>query len=454
VGDSRALRAWPARLFWTAFVAWHAHGDARLPFQPIDRIMARQRRRMRAMVRHAYRTVPHYREAMDHAHLGPEDFRDASDLARLPLISGAELAEAPERFASSGYGDDRTLALHSSGTTGRPKVVRHSAASLFLALAHGQRHRAVMTQILGRRHGYREMLAARPNSVAVQIRQFYESRAWFPRRLELERAMLPLDAPLNEAVAAINAFEPDVLFGYGSHLGSLYRLAVERGLAIHRPKLIWYGADPMSDAERDFLERTLSIPVFSTYQADEALRLGFYCERRQGFHLCLDAVAMRVVDGEGRAVGPGETGELIISNLTNRATVLLNYRQGDLVTLSARPCPCGRSLPTIDRIEGRADDSLLLTDGDRRHPLAVLHLLQAVPGVVRLQLVQETMKTFVLRVVCTAGTEWPPTAAALDMVLRRQLGADITLEILPVDIIVPEPGGKLRAVISRCLSRS
>lgn len=206
----------------------------------------------------------------------------------------------------------------------------------------------------------------------------------------------------------------------------------------------------MSDAERRLLERSLSIAVFSTYQADEALRLGFQCERRQGFHLCLDDVAVRVVDREGRAVGPGQTGEIVISNLTNHATVLLNYRLGDLVTVSDGPCPCGRSLPTIERIDGRADDGLLLPDGDVRHSLGVLQPLQSVPGVIGLQLVQESVTAFMLRVVAAAGADWPATEAALDSALRAQLGAAITVQVLRVDVIAPEPGGKLRAVISRC----
>jgi phenylacetate-CoA ligase len=402
------------------------------------------------MVRHAAATVPHYREALAAAGLRPEDVRGADDLARLPLVGGDDLAAAPERFASNRHPADRTLALSSSGTGGRPKTVRYQPAALFTALAHGQRQRAVLAHFVGRRFGYREMSVQRRDSVAEQLRAFYEAQAWVPRAVDLRRTVLPVDTGFDEAVARIDEFRPEVIFGYGSFLGALFRRAAERGHALHRPRVLWYGADAMADADRALIEGELGIPVVSTYQADEALRLGFQCELRGGFHLVLDDVAVRVVDGDGRTLPAGERGEIVVSNLTNRATVLLNYKLGDLVTLDVDPCPCGRTLPTLARIEGRADDLVALPDGDVRHPIALLHALQSVPGVVGVQVVQEEVARFTLRAVCAAGTDWPPTARRLRETLAATLGHPLSVDAVRVEELPREAGGKVRAVISRC----
>lgn len=53
----------------------------------------------------------------------------------------------------------------------------------------------------------------------------------------------------------------------------------------------------------------------------------------------------------GMRVAPGSKGEVVISNLVNRASVPLNYKLGDVVTLSAAQCACGRTLPTIETID-------------------------------------------------------------------------------------------------------
>jgi phenylacetate-CoA ligase len=429
---------------------WRVRGERRLAFAPLDRLVETQSRRVRAMVRHAYATVPHYREAIDAAGLVPSDFKSAGDLARLPLISGEHLAAAPERFESSRYAGIETFPLESSGTGGRKKTVRYSAAALFTALAHGHRQRAVFAHFLERRAGYREMRAHRIESVSAQLRRFYAANAWIPRALDLERSEIFVESSFDEARSSINAFRPDVLYGYGSYLGALFRWAHERRIDLHRPRLVWYGADRMAEGDRDLMESELGVPVISTYQADEALRIAFQCEYRRGFHLSLDDVAVRVVDARGENVGPGESGEIVISNLTNPVTVLLNYKLGDVVTSSAEVCPCGRSLPLIERIEGRADDLLRLPGGESRHSLAIVRHLQAVPGVIRVQLVQERLDRVTLRAICEAGVDWPVVKAALEEVLHRLLGGALTVECRRVDAVEVEPGGKVRAVISRC----
>jgi phenylacetate-coenzyme A ligase PaaK-like adenylate-forming protein len=56
---------WMNKAYWSAFTARHARADARLPYWPLDRIRAIQSRRVRALVAHAYETVPYYRDVMD-----------------------------------------------------------------------------------------------------------------------------------------------------------------------------------------------------------------------------------------------------------------------------------------------------------------------------------------------------------------------------------------------------
>jgi phenylacetate-CoA ligase len=437
-----------ARTYWSASTFLEARAEGRLPFRPLETILAHQQRRVRRMVDHAFETVPHYREAMRELGLRPADFRSADSLAGLPLIAGQDVADAPERFYSGRYDEAVTLTLHSSGTNGRPKAVRYDHAALFEALAHGHRQRAVLAHFTGRRSGYREMSVIRTESISKQLRRFYETHAWVPRPLDLQRSVLPLELPFDEMVRRINDYRPHVLTGYGSHLGALLRWAWEQGYELHRPCAVWYGADAMPAADRALIERDLGVPVISTYQADEALRIGFQCEERKGFHLSLDDVAVRVVKPDGSPAGPGQRGEIVISNLSNRATVLLNYRLGDLVTMPEAPCSCGRTLPTIEAIAGRAGDMLLMPDGQSRHSLALIAPLQAVPGVVQLQLVQERQAELTVRVVCDAGGHWPSIKDSVERLAERLLDGGISVSACRVAEIPREPSGKARAVIS------
>jgi len=442
---------WFRRAYWTAFTAWEARHEASLPRWPLERVLAIQELRLRRLVEHAYQSVPFYREAMDRLRLRPGDIRTAGDLAHLPMVTREDLLEDSGAFQARGLPDQQCLRIESSGTSGRGKPIYHDAESLFLALAHGQRQRAVLRQFTGRLTGYREMHAARASGVHRQIRGFYESHSIRLPGVELTRAGLPLlNVTLAQQVELINRFRPTVLRGYGSQIGSLFRRAAEAGLQIERPKAVVYGADRMPPAERHLIEDHFGVPVLSTYQAVEALRIGYQCEERRGFHLFLDDVAVRVVDDQGGDVGPGERGHLLLSNLTNRATVLLNYRLGDVVRLSAGPCACGRELPTIESIEGRSDDLLLLPSGEEVHSLAILEGLRAVPGVLQVQVVQEDRDRFELRSVPQPGTDRARATYGLLQALAEGLGIPAAARVSWMEQIPPDATGKTRAVVSHC----
>jgi phenylacetate-CoA ligase len=439
---------WLHKAFWNAFTLWQVRREARLPYRPLADLLTLQNRRVRSMIAHAYASVPYYREVMDDAGLRPTDFHTADDLARLPLLSGDLVARDPERFLSQRRRGGRCLALHSSGTHGRYRRIYYDPAALFLALAHGHRQRLVMAKFTGRVTGYREMVVARPGNIGRKIRDFYETYSWMPKWMDLSRSRLSPGDALDDNVQTFNSVKPDVLHGYGSYVGIFFRHAWEQRLPLHRPKLVTYGGDRMVEADRQLIETEFQTPVLSSYQAAEALRIGFQCERRQGFHLNLDHIAVRVIDKSGNAVAPGSSGEIVLSNLTNRATVLLNYKQGDVVTLSASACPCGRTLPTIEQIDGRADDLLVLPDGRMMHALVVQAPLHRIPGVIQVQLIQHALQHFTVNAVYIGAADWAATRRQMEETLQMLLGKNVVVSTQRVEHIPHGPSGKLKAVIS------
>jgi phenylacetate-CoA ligase len=440
------------KAFWNAFLLWHSRGEHKLPYLPLEKIIAIQNRRVRSIVRHAYETVPYYKRAMDESGLKPEDFRTAEDLSKLPLLTSDHYSDDPQQFLSrSRYIRNSGLGIHSTGTTGMPRVIYHNKKAMFLNQAAGQRQREVLSHWTGGKLGYREMTICIPGGGnPLQVRRFFAGQSWIPKSIDLERDFLYIGTPYEESWRRLNAFKPDVILGTGSYIGYLFRWAHERNLQIHRPRAVWYGADAMPDFDRRLLEEELCVPVVSTYQTVESRRLAFQCERREGFHICLDLAAVRIVDARGNTLGPGGRGEIVISNLINRATVLLNYKLGDIVTLGSSPCTCGRTLPVLEKIDGRSGDWILSPDGEKLHFYNFIGPLQNVPGVVQVQLIQKEVSRFHILVVKHKGADWPAARDGLNGVMRAVLGDGISLEVEQVNAIPYGPGGKIRPVLSMC----
>src|SRR5690606_13468305 len=86
-----------------------------------DRLQALQRAKLRAIVKHAYKTVPFYRQRFGEAGIRPEDIRSTADLAHLPVTTKADLqAAGKEMIVSRDFTEGQLRWELTSGSTGQP----------------------------------------------------------------------------------------------------------------------------------------------------------------------------------------------------------------------------------------------------------------------------------------------------------------------------------------------
>ena len=437
----------PTRLRWAAYLAAQVPRQRRLPFRPPVAIERAQARNLRRTVAHACEHVPHYREAMDRLGLRPADFAGPVDLARLPLIERDSVQRDPEYFASDAHPLEYYVKLRSGGASGRPLTVfRHPFAS-FQAAAHRERRLGVAMKLAGKRLRVRQLRISSPVRTQTTAQAFGAGRL-VPYALRVEQHHLSLLDPPAVAVRAMNELRPDLVQSYGSYLEELFAHLQRTGEEFHRPKAVLYGSDALSTAGRRLIGETFGIPVLSGYGAIEASPIGFECEEHAGFHLNADLFPVRLVDDDGRDVRPGESGAVVVSNLVNEGTILLNYRLGDVASRLPGPCACGRSLPLMSFLEGRVDDWLESESSERVHPQAVRTLFTDEDEVLRFQVAQRSASAFDVAVVATGGCDRAALAGRLARKFADRLGEATTIDVSFVDSLPRTEGGKVRTVIS------
>jgi phenylacetate-CoA ligase len=434
---------------WNAYLALQLLGQRSIPFLPWEEIQRRQSRRVRRMVRYAYRHVPYYRETMSRVGIQPGEIQCANDLARLPLVERSELQRDPERFLSRAVDRAACLELRSSGSSGSPKTIWHDPAALFQNAAHGERERCLMLSALGRWNGYRETVIVSPiNASQKSVQDFVRETGFFPGRMRVERQYLLLSDSPQENVRRIDEFRPDLLYSYGSYVGMLCAYLRQTGAAWHRPKAILYSSDHLPAAARAWLTGDCGIPVFSVYGAVEALKIGFGCDRQSGVHLNSDLYPVRILDDSGGEALPGQPGEVVLSNLVNRATVLLNYRLGDLASMAPEPCPCGRTLPLMSYPVGRVDEVIELADGSTVHPIAFRELCLRDAGILQYQVRQTAPSAFRISLVPAPDADRQQLEQAVRGRFQARFGTSVTAEVRCVEQLERTRGGKTPAVIS------
>ena len=438
------------RLTWNAYLARQMIGQRKIPFRPLEELEAMQSRRVRAMVRHAYATVPFYRDEMRRLGLTPAEFRDVDDLRQLPIVEKEQLQREGHRFRSTAYRRADSLRLRTGGSTGIACTVDIDTAALFQNAAHGERERDLITPLLGDSFGYRETVIGSPTTTDRVVQEHCQRKGWFPSGLRMKRQYLSLVDSPDENLRRLNGFQPRLLRSYGSYLEELFLHLQRSGSDFVRPKVITYSSDALSPGIRRLIRDGFGIPVFGFYEAVEAFKIGFECDRAAGVHQNADLFPLRLVDEEGHPVPDGASGEVVVSNLVNRATVLLNYRLGDFASWVGEPCGCGRTLPLLSLPEGRSDEFLTLPDGRRIHPQSVRTIVLEDDGVWQFQAVQESLRELRLTVVPDPEVDGVALRNRLSHELALVLGDAISIHVELVEHIPRRASAsKFRVVVSK-----
>jgi phenylacetate-CoA ligase len=408
----------------------------RIPYLPRERLDALRDRRVRSMVSHAARSVPFYRDWFAASGTDPRSIRTAGDLERMPLLDKHQVREEPHRFLAEGRAARGAVRVTTAGSTGTPTEIHHDRASLLANVPYGERERRPVIAGTGGSFRPRELYVGNETSVMRTVTAFYEASTLFVRP---RRRFVSVREPIESIAALINEERPDLLTGYGGWVDLFFRTVAARGIELHPPRMVMYMAEALPHGARELIEGEFGVAVMSRYSAAEAFKIGFYCEERTGFHVHEDLCHVRVLDGE-----------LVLSNLVNRATVLLNYPIGDVGAFADKPCPCGRTFRLLRELEGRVEDMLPLDGGRVVHPRAVWQVFMNDPDVLQYQLVQHEPRRFSLELATVDEDAYERAVARALPSLRELLRPDPVIEPRRRERLEQRAGGKFRPVASLC----
>lgn len=384
---------------------------------PLERLKALQWERQQALFRHAFETVPFYRERWRRAGLAPDALRAPADWERLPMLEKHELRELGESLRSSRA--PRGLKATTSGTSGTPIAVLRSHASWAHAHANvfrgwhwhgievGDRYAyfwGLALDALGRRQaGWRDTMFNRERLSAFEItpagaRAFYERLRAHPARFG---------------------------FGYPSAVTHFADEVAAQGLDGRALgfRAVITTSEVLREEQRERLERTFGCRAVDSYGAAEVGVTGFECEAG-GMHVPVESVALDFVPAEGGVF------EVLVTDLFNLSQPVVRYRIGDFVAAPPGACGCGRALPLLGRIQGRAGEFITLPDGRRINGLLPYYIFRhhAKSGLVReYQFVQFADGRIELRVL--PGDAWSDAAKdAIETEVAAGLGVPVSLK--------------------------
>jgi phenylacetate-CoA ligase len=212
---------------------------------------------------------------------------------------------------------------------------------------------------------------------------------------------------LDSIVEKLNAFQPQVLFGYASMVSLLAQEALAGRLELDLKRVCTTSELRTEDMTETIVSAFGSQP-YDLYATTETGLMAMDCEHHVGKHVFEDLGIIEVVDRDHRPVPEGEVGErILVTNLNNFTQPLIRVEIDDRMALTSEPCPCSRTTKRMVSLEGRDDDILEFPAAEgplRVHPIQFRSPLGRVATLAEYQLIQEPGRLR-LRAVLRRGSD-------------------------------------------------
>jgi phenylacetate-CoA ligase len=340
----------------------------------------RELKLFRKRMKYVIEKSPFYRRKFSEAGVTPNDIKSIEDVRKVPFTTKAELLKSQEEHPI--FGDFPCLppeaacrVFQTSGTTGTPLKVPFSKKDWF---------KNCFEQFSYYVYGY----GIESKDVAFFPFVYGLFVAWWGLQATMEQhsvTIVPGGGQTSETrLKSIIDWGATVVCGTPTYILYLGELAQKMGIDLPNSKvrIVVTAGEPGAQvpATKSLVERLWGAKNYDDIGSTEITNFGFECIAQNGTHLNEAMFLPESLDKEtGKPVGPGEVGELVLSNLCCETAPLLRYKTGDLVRFSYDRCECGRTfLRMIGGVIGRADD-MFYFGGVNIFPSAIENFVRQVP---------------------------------------------------------------------------
>jgi phenylacetate-CoA ligase len=307
-----------------------------------------QARKLRETILYAYQHAPAVKKLLDKAGVSPNRVRTVKDLEKLPVTRKTDLLEMQK--AEPPYGGVAAIPINeiervfiSPGPIYeiQPSNIKWFAKSFWAA-------------------GFRK------GDVVINTFTYHLS----PAGILFHEAIRDCGATVVVAGTGNTDLQIQIMkdlrvtgfVGTPSFLMTVIKRAGEMGFNLKEDlplKRAWFTGEMLPPSLRKTFEGDYRIDTFQAYAVTEpGGAIAYECKQKSGMHL-MDKYITEIADPEtGKQLGPGLTGEIVVTPVHNNTWGLIRFGTGDLSSYVTEPCPCGRTASRITGIVGRAGDAV------------------------------------------------------------------------------------------------
>lgn len=409
-------------------------------------LRSRQDERLASLLRYARTNSQYYSDRVPDRPFTPEDIR--STLEQMPILRKHDLRRDVDSLLARPQPPHVTRKI-TGGSTGEAVTVFKDG----VALAHERAASWLGYGWFGINVGDRgARFWGTPQSLRRRAR--YDAADFAMHRIRFSAFAFD-EADLERYWRKCLSFRPRFFYGYASMLEEFARFVMNEdydggSLGL---KAVVSTSEVLSDPQRTLISTAFRTKVQNEYGCGEVGPIAYECPEGR-LHVMSENLVVELLTPQGEAAAVGDTGEVVVTDLNNRAMPLMRYALGDFAVW-ADGCDCGRPFPTLERVWGRAYDFVEAPSGRRFHGEFFMYYFEELRAagvdVSKFKVVQDTVEHIDLLLVLPSSSGNEIEQRIARGLQQRLSGMAVSARRVPA--IDPLPSGKTQIILNLLLQR-
>ena len=343
-----------------------------------------QRKKLRAVIKYAFRFVPYYRKKWKAVGVRDDDIKTVEDLKKLPIITKKDVVKNFNQFIAVNYRKayklEEVVVKFTSGSSGSPLgMIFDKNAWDYLDAVY-----------------LRSLLAAGYNPRKPLAYYWYEpfKGGAYNRFGFMNKIYIPCKSSEDEQLSVLQRSAPEYIYYFPSILHSISKKIIHDEIEL-RPKSVITHAEVLSKKMKKTIQEAFCAPVYDQYGTNEFNRVAWECGEGMGYHIDTDSVVLEILSDENK----NEYGPVALTGLVNFILPLIRYKIGDAAIATDERCACGRGLPLLKSIEGRISDIVTLKSGRVFTPRQIIDAVADVAGIHKFKISYKRFNKFNIKLL-------------------------------------------------------
>ncbi len=348
-----------------------------------------QRKKLIEIVSIAYNESKYYKRIFDDLDFHPNDLsEDFDNFKNIPIMSKEDLKAIDLRDIISNKHQNLNdlISYPTSGSTGMPyyiyKTKKDSAKN---DLAHIRQYIFNDWGVFGR-------ITSIVGDIEIRKPSIFQKFGILPIKY------ISINQSISDIISQVQETKFDILKGYTDDLRLMAKYIVDNKITSIRPKIVSAGAALLDNDTRNLITKAFKVDPMDNYGSADAGQIAWQCINGN-YHLNIDMVYIEVLNEHGQIEESGRKGEIVITNLWNKAFPLLRFKLGDIISLNDKYCECGCEFPLLEMIDGKTMDFIIFPSGEVVPPHAPKQVMIDITEINRFKIIQETISNVIVEVI-------------------------------------------------------